>query len=202
MSFLSKHFTLKLSECFSSHCFAVFSQIHAHNNEANHPCVPAGSNSENWGPDTRRLHFEWDEQTSRFVIDFWYVFLVADIFTFTVVWFTSSLSLPLPENSDISVSCGTQSIDLNIYLCPMYQALYNESLMVLNNQFTKPTCLGTADWTVIPPVLKFKIPLNETAISACGNSFRVFFKITLLIICKFTSTEKPHLLEAVFIPSL
>ncbi|KAI4815730.1 hypothetical protein KUCAC02_005865 [Chaenocephalus aceratus] len=47
-----------------------------------------------------------------------------------------------PENSDITVDCGTQFMDLSIYICPVYQALYNESLMVLNNQINTPECLG------------------------------------------------------------
>ncbi|KAF3692657.1 Zona pellucida-like domain-containing protein 1 [Channa argus] len=83
---------------------------------------------------------------------------------------TSETNRP-PDNTDINVLCGSEAIDLNIYLCPVYQALYNESLLVLNNQL-KPGCFGTADWTAIPPVVKFRIPLNETLISACGNNFK------------------------------
>ncbi|XP_067363288.1 zona pellucida-like domain-containing protein 1 [Channa argus] len=84
---------------------------------------------------------------------------------------TSETNRP-PDNTDINVLCGSEAIDLNIYLCPVYQALYNESLLVLNNQL-KPGCFGTADWTAIPPVVKFRIPLNETLISACGNNFKI-----------------------------
>lgn len=50
---------------------------------------------------------------------------------------------------------------------------------MLNNQFTKPACGGAADFASTPPILKFKIPLNESAIIACGNSFKVLFKIIL-----------------------
>ncbi|XP_035479158.1 zona pellucida-like domain-containing protein 1 isoform X2 [Scophthalmus maximus] len=78
-----------------------------------------------------------------------------------------------PENSDIIVTCGTQYMYLSIYICPMYQALYNESMMALNNEFNKLECFGTADWTAVPPVLKFKIPLNESAITACNSNFKV-----------------------------
>ncbi|XP_062242296.1 zona pellucida-like domain-containing protein 1 [Platichthys flesus] len=78
-----------------------------------------------------------------------------------------------PENSDITVVCGTKFMDLSIYICPVYQALYNQSLMVLNNQFNKPECFGTANMTAVPPVLKFKIPLNESAIAACNSIFKV-----------------------------
>ncbi|XP_026220628.1 zona pellucida-like domain-containing protein 1 [Anabas testudineus] len=98
-----------------------------------------------------------------------------------------------PENTDISVSCGTQSIDLNIYLCPMYQASYNESLMVLNNQFNTPACLGTADWTAVPPVLKFRIPLNETVIAACGNSFKIMNDVGSGTFSDFSSIQSVNI---------
>ncbi|XP_029302363.1 zona pellucida-like domain-containing protein 1 [Cottoperca gobio] len=78
-----------------------------------------------------------------------------------------------PENSDITVVCGTEHMDLSIYLCPMYQAFYNETLMVLNNQINTPECYGTADWSVDPPVLKFRFPMNESAVSSCNNNFKI-----------------------------
>ncbi|KAM7412936.1 hypothetical protein PAMA_020363 [Pampus argenteus] len=68
-------------------------------------------------------------------------------------------------------------MDLSLYICPVYQALYNESLMVLNNQFNKPECFGTADWSVDPPVLKFSFPINESAISACDNNFKIINQV-------------------------
>lgn len=70
--------------------------------------------------------------------------------------------------------CGTQYMDLSIYICPMYQALYNESMMVVNNEVNKLECYGTADWSVDPPVLKFRFPLNESSVSSCSNNFEVF----------------------------
>uniref|UniRef100_A0A3Q3GK54 Si:dkey-4p15.5 n=1 Tax=Labrus bergylta TaxID=56723 RepID=A0A3Q3GK54_9LABR len=72
-------------------------------------------------------------------------------------------------------------MDLAIYICPIYQALYNESLMALNSQHDTPECHGTADWSVDPPVLRFKFPLNTSAVSACGNNFMVFFTNTFCI---------------------
>lgn len=81
----------------------------------------------------------------------------------------------------MTVVCGTEYMDLSIYLCPVYQALYNESLMVLNNEFSKPECFGTADWNVDPPVLKFRFPINESSISSCKNNFEVLFTIDLTV---------------------
>ncbi|XP_015806629.1 zona pellucida-like domain-containing protein 1 [Nothobranchius furzeri] len=78
-----------------------------------------------------------------------------------------------PANTDITVNCGTQSMDLSIYLCPIYNSQYNESLMVLNNQIGNPLCYGTADWTVSPPVLRFKFPINDTSLSSCANIYQI-----------------------------
>ncbi|XP_054650846.1 zona pellucida-like domain-containing protein 1 [Dunckerocampus dactyliophorus] len=89
---------------------------------------------------------------------------------------TSDTNRP-PENSDITVVCGTEHMDLSIYLCPIYQELYNESLMVLNNEFTKNECFGEADWTVDPPVLKFSFPINESSLTLCGNDFKIINQV-------------------------
>ncbi|XP_070826187.1 zona pellucida-like domain-containing protein 1 [Chaetodon trifascialis] len=82
-----------------------------------------------------------------------------------------------PENRDITVVCGTEHMDLSIYLCPVYQALYNESLMVLNNEFNKADCYGDADWNTDPPVLKFRFPINESTISSCNNNFKIIDEV-------------------------
>ncbi|XP_068441813.1 zona pellucida-like domain-containing protein 1 [Clinocottus analis] len=85
---------------------------------------------------------------------------------------TSPTNRP-PEDSDITVVCGSEYMDLSIFICPMYQALYNESQMVLNNQIDTPECYGTADWTVDPPVLKFRFPLNDSSVSSCKNNLKI-----------------------------
>uniref|UniRef100_A0A0F8BLZ6 Zona pellucida-like domain-containing protein 1 n=1 Tax=Larimichthys crocea TaxID=215358 RepID=A0A0F8BLZ6_LARCR len=58
-----------------------------------------------------------------------------------------------PENSDIEVFCGSQSVELQILLCPIIFNGYNESLLSLNSQHSNPQCKGTADWTADPPVI-------------------------------------------------
>nr|XP_046245247.1 zona pellucida-like domain-containing protein 1 [Scatophagus argus] len=79
-----------------------------------------------------------------------------------------------PENSDITVICGTKYMDLSIYLCPVYQALYNESRMVLNNEYNKSECFGTADWTVDPPALKFRFSLRD---GSCNHQMKIINQI-------------------------
>uniref|UniRef100_A0A671X5M0 Si:dkey-4p15.5 n=1 Tax=Sparus aurata TaxID=8175 RepID=A0A671X5M0_SPAAU len=92
---------------------------------------------------------------------------------------------------DITVNCGTEYITLNIYLCPVYQALYTESLMVLNNQYNNPECFGTADWAADPPVLKFIISLKENSLSSCNNTLKVMiaFPTTSLVNISGTVTS-------------
>ncbi|XP_068172592.1 zona pellucida-like domain-containing protein 1 [Antennarius striatus] len=82
-----------------------------------------------------------------------------------------------PENEDITVHCGTEYMDLDIYLCPVYQASYTESLMVVNNEVDKLECLGTAYWNNTPPLLRFRFPLNDTAISSCNNKFKTISEL-------------------------
>lgn len=114
---------------------------------------------------------------------FFYLHVVQCLLFSPLQFYVDSCShfLSLPENSDITVVCGTEYMDLSIYLCPVYQSLYNESLMVLNNQYKTPECFGTADWSVDPPILKFRFPINERAISSCNNDIKVFFTTTTTI---------------------
>ncbi|XP_047450600.1 zona pellucida-like domain-containing protein 1 [Mugil cephalus] len=102
-----------------------------------------------------------------------------------------------PENTDITVTCGTQYMGLSIYICPVYQALYNESLMVLNNQINKPQCFGTPDWTVDPPVLKFKFPINGTAFSDCNNYFQITNQVGSGIFSDFSNVQYVNISGAI-----
>ncbi|XP_051252947.1 zona pellucida-like domain-containing protein 1 isoform X3 [Dicentrarchus labrax] len=94
-----------------------------------------------------------------------------------------------PENSDINVVCGTEHMDLSIYLCPVYQALYNESLMVLNGEYNKPECFGAADWNTDPPILKFRFPINESSIASCNNNFKIIDRIGSGVFSDFSNVQ-------------
>ncbi|KAM9359549.1 zona pellucida-like domain-containing protein 1 [Symphorus nematophorus] len=102
-----------------------------------------------------------------------------------------------PENTDITVVCGTEYMDLSIFLCPVYQALYNESLMALNNQFNKPECFGTADWAVDPPVLKFRFPLLGSSISHCHNNFKIINQVGSELFSDFSNIQYVNISGAV-----
>ena len=73
--------------------------------------------------------------------------------------------------TDITVVCGSESVDLEVLLCPAYFNGYNESLMALNSQ-DRDECKGLTDWTVNPPVLRFTIGLR--AVSTCANDLTVY----------------------------
>uniref|UniRef100_A0A667XDU5 Si:dkey-4p15.5 n=1 Tax=Myripristis murdjan TaxID=586833 RepID=A0A667XDU5_9TELE len=65
------------------------------------------------------------------------------------------------RNSDINVTCGTDHMQMTIYLCPVYHANYNESLMAMNGVFDKPECFGVPDWNADPPLLTFNFSITE-----------------------------------------
>uniref|UniRef100_A0A3B4YWX2 Si:ch73-261i21.5 n=1 Tax=Stegastes partitus TaxID=144197 RepID=A0A3B4YWX2_9TELE len=88
---------------------------------------------------------------------------------------------PVPfctANSDIEVVCGSQTVDLQILLCPIYFNGYNESLLALNSQHSKNQCKGTADWTADPPVVKFNFSISEEMALNTFSPKSVFLKVS------------------------
>ncbi|KAL4608717.1 zona pellucida-like domain-containing protein 1 [Arapaima gigas] len=73
-----------------------------------------------------------------------------------------------PEYTDISVDCGTTTVNLAVIACPVIYTGYNESLLMLNGVMD-PACSGTLDVTVTPAVMRFQFPLNMT--NSCGSTF-------------------------------
>ncbi|XP_071392446.1 zona pellucida-like domain-containing protein 1 [Centroberyx affinis] len=98
-----------------------------------------------------------------------------------------------PENTDISVDCGTEYMQMSIYICPVYNALYNESLMALNGQFNKAECFGTPDFTVNPPVLKFKFSINVNALDVCGNRLEITNDVGTGIFSDFSNVQSVNI---------
>lgn len=86
---------------------------------------------------------------------------------------SSSSSLSHSANSDIDVSCGAQTIDISILMCPIYFNGYNESMLAFNSEHSKPECHGVADWTVDPPVVRFNFSITEEGINSCSSSLTV-----------------------------
>ncbi|XP_028278053.1 zona pellucida-like domain-containing protein 1 [Parambassis ranga] len=94
-----------------------------------------------------------------------------------------------PANSDIEVSCGSQTIDLQILLCPVYFNGYNESMLALNSVHSKDQCKGIADWTADPPVVKFNFSITEEAITDCSNTLTVTQETGTGVFAEFSSVQ-------------
>ncbi|XP_051542258.1 zona pellucida-like domain-containing protein 1 [Myxocyprinus asiaticus] len=98
-----------------------------------------------------------------------------------------------PDSSDITVMCGTNRMDLQILLCPIYFIGYNESTLAFNGLFAKPECKGTADWTANPPVLKFQFYITETSISACSNKLTITQEVGSGLFSDFSSVQSVNI---------
>ncbi|XP_071399393.1 zona pellucida-like domain-containing protein 1 [Centroberyx affinis] len=94
-----------------------------------------------------------------------------------------------PASSDIEVFCGTESVALQMLLCPIYFSGYNESLMALNAEHSKDECKGTPDWTVDPPVLKFNFSIREEAIATCSNKLTVTQEVGTGVFSDFSNVQ-------------
>eukprot|EP00064_Thunnus_orientalis_P000554 superscaffoldBa00000028_g555 len=94
-----------------------------------------------------------------------------------------------PANSDIEVLCGSQRVELQILLCPIYFNGYNESLLSLNSQHSKHQCKGTPDWTANPPVVKFNFSITEEAITACSSKMTVTQEVGTGLFADFSNVQ-------------
>ncbi|XP_066498678.1 zona pellucida-like domain-containing protein 1 [Hoplias malabaricus] len=92
-----------------------------------------------------------------------------------------------PAYTDISVSCGTQSIELNILACPVIYTGYNESLLILNQMLGVPGCRGQMNTSVTPPVVRFTFPLRPA--DACGSVFVTTSTTGTGIFSEFSSVQ-------------
>ncbi|XP_061754012.1 zona pellucida-like domain-containing protein 1 [Nerophis ophidion] len=94
-----------------------------------------------------------------------------------------------PANSDIEVFCGSQTVSLQILLCPIYFHGYNESLVSLNCEHSKHQCKGTPDWTADPPVVKFNFSITEEAIATCSSKLIVNQEVGTEIFSDFSNVQ-------------
>ncbi|KAJ7988093.1 hypothetical protein DPEC_G00320050 [Dallia pectoralis] len=106
-------------------------------------------------------------------------------------WSDCGVDFRAPASTDISVTCGTMSIDLAIVFCPAIYCGYNESLLILNGMLDDPACRGTLDDGVSPAVLRFSFPINEA--KACGSVFRTFSASGTGIFGDFSSVQRVNI---------
>ncbi|XP_076017308.1 zona pellucida-like domain-containing protein 1 [Genypterus blacodes] len=100
-----------------------------------------------------------------------------------------------PEPTDISVECGTSSINLAILICPVIYTGYNASLLILNYINDDPTCAATLDESVTPPVARFTFPINTT--KACGSTFMTTNSAGTGAFVDFSNIQTVHMSGAV-----
>ncbi|XP_062328876.1 zona pellucida-like domain-containing protein 1 [Osmerus eperlanus] len=94
-----------------------------------------------------------------------------------------------PLNSDIKVTCGTDYMEMSIFLCPVYFGGYNSSLMALNAMFYNSECRGIPDWTADPPILKFNLSITANAMTVCKNNFKVTSEVGTGVFADFSSVQ-------------
>uniref|UniRef100_A0A3Q2VU36 Si:dkey-103g5.3 n=1 Tax=Haplochromis burtoni TaxID=8153 RepID=A0A3Q2VU36_HAPBU len=81
--------------------------------------------------------------------------------------------LSCAENSDLMVQCGTSMITLDINLCTVQWAGFNATELALNGQYSNTACQGSVDTSVNPPVVHFRLPVNQSQDNSCRQSLQV-----------------------------
>ncbi|KAI9538790.1 hypothetical protein NQZ68_012445 [Dissostichus eleginoides] len=100
-----------------------------------------------------------------------------------------------PEYTDITVVCGTSTIDLAIQICPVFYTGYNTSLLILNRIRDSVDCQGTLDTWVTPPVARFSFPIREG--NACGSNFLTASAPGTGIFADFSNIQRVNISGAV-----
>uniref|UniRef100_A0A8C4ZAY9 Si:dkey-4p15.5 n=1 Tax=Gadus morhua TaxID=8049 RepID=A0A8C4ZAY9_GADMO len=95
----------------------------------------------------------------------------------------------LLENDDIEVTCNPEYMELSIFICPIYQSLYDENNMALNGEFGKEVCRGIPDWDADPPVLRFRVSMNESEESYCNCYTEVITEIGTGLFSDFSNVQ-------------
>ncbi|KAM4015434.1 zona pellucida-like domain-containing protein 1 [Anomaloglossus baeobatrachus] len=83
----------------------------------------------------------------------------------------------LPDNSDISVTCGAADIHLSINVCPVYFANFLPMELALNGKHNNTQCLGLMDNSTDPPFLKFTLQLDSSGSNVCGNVINIINEV-------------------------
>ncbi|XP_041947304.1 zona pellucida-like domain-containing protein 1 isoform X1 [Alosa sapidissima] len=79
----------------------------------------------------------------------------------------------IPVNSDLTVDCGTNTITLEVNLCTVQWAGFNDTTLAMNGQHNNSLCLGIQDSTVDPPVVRFHLPVNDSQENPCRTSWQI-----------------------------
>ncbi|KAM3616160.1 uncharacterized protein V6R79_013421 [Siganus canaliculatus] len=78
-----------------------------------------------------------------------------------------------PDNSDLTVDCGTSVITLVVNMCTAQWAGFNTSDLALNGKHNISDCLGSIDASVNPPVIRYQLPVNHSQENPCRQSLQI-----------------------------
>ncbi|XP_043115362.1 zona pellucida-like domain-containing protein 1 [Puntigrus tetrazona] len=79
----------------------------------------------------------------------------------------------VPDNSDLTVDCGTNMITLEVNLCTADWAGFDPYGLALNGERNNAQCMGTIDTTVNPPVIRYHLPVNHSQDNPCRQSLQI-----------------------------
>ncbi|CAN9511372.1 unnamed protein product [Ophioblennius macclurei] len=82
-----------------------------------------------------------------------------------------------PDNSDLTVDCGTNVITLEINLCTAQWAGFNTTELALNGNHNSSDCRGLVDTSVDPPVIRYQLPVNHSVENPCRQSLQIVDEI-------------------------
>ncbi|MED6264655.1 hypothetical protein CHARACLAT_016962 [Characodon lateralis] len=115
----------------------------------------------------------------------------------------SSVYERTPDNSDLMVQCGATVITIELNLCTAQWAGFNSSSLALNGNHINPACLGSVDESVNPPILRYRLPVNNSMDNPCRQSLQIvdevpdpagpfssFSNIQSVIITSYIDTSK------------
>uniref|UniRef100_A0A4W6D0U3 Si:dkey-103g5.3 n=1 Tax=Lates calcarifer TaxID=8187 RepID=A0A4W6D0U3_LATCA len=77
-----------------------------------------------------------------------------------------------PDNSDLTVDCGTSMITLEINLCTAQWSGFNTTDLALNGNHNRSECQGTVDTSVNPPIIRYQLPVNHSQDNPCRQSLQ------------------------------
>ncbi|XP_045930218.1 zona pellucida-like domain-containing protein 1 isoform X2 [Micropterus dolomieu] len=78
-----------------------------------------------------------------------------------------------PENSDLTVNCGPNTITLQINLCTAQWAGFNSTDLALNGNHNTSECQGLVDTSVDPPIIRYQLPVNSSQNNPCRQSLQI-----------------------------
>ncbi|XP_014862945.1 PREDICTED: zona pellucida-like domain-containing protein 1 [Poecilia mexicana] len=108
-----------------------------------------------------------------------------------------------PDNSDLTIECGTTMITVEVNLCTALWAGFNSSNLALNGNHNNTACLGSVDESVEPPIIRYHLPVNNSLDNSCRQSLHIvdeapdpsgpfssFSSIQTVIISSYIDTPK------------